>query len=83
MTSVETKVNSDKAGGRNLLLKSNVKYEKIDYLINHYTLTENFFAGEEYTFVIKGSVPKDRNLEFGRMVGLAMSDMQQVFTRME
>ncbi|MFV0973598.1 peptidase S74 [Bacillus paranthracis] len=58
LTSVETKVNSDKAGGRNLLLKSNVKYEKIDYLINHYTLTENFFAGEEYTFVIKGSVPK-------------------------
>ncbi|EJR18728.1 MULTISPECIES: phage tail spike protein [Bacillus] len=58
LTSVETKVNSDKAGGRNLLLKSNVKYEKIDYLINHYTLTENFFAGEEYTFVIKGSVPQ-------------------------
>ncbi|MEB9788713.1 phage tail spike protein, partial [Bacillus cereus] len=53
LTSVETKVNSDKAGGRNLLLKSNVKYEKTDYLINQYTLTENSFAGEEYTFVIK------------------------------
>ncbi|ADY19658.1 phage tail spike protein [Bacillus paranthracis] len=58
LTSVETKVNSDKAGGRNLLLKSNVKYEKTDYLINQYTLTENFFAGEEYTFVIKGIVPQ-------------------------
>ncbi|MDY0852849.1 phage tail spike protein [Bacillus thuringiensis] len=58
VTSVETKVNSDKAGGRNLLLKSNVKYEKTDYLINQYSLTENFFAGEEYTFVIKGSVPQ-------------------------
>ncbi|MEC0036094.1 phage tail spike protein [Bacillus cereus] len=58
LTSVETKVNSDKAGGRNLLLKSNVKYEKTDYLINQYSLTENFFAGEEYTFVIKGSVPQ-------------------------
>lgn len=58
LTSVETKVNSDKAGGRNLLLKSNIKYEKTDYLINQYTLTENFFAGEEYTFVIKGSVPQ-------------------------
>ncbi|WP_103656512.1 phage tail spike protein, partial [Bacillus thuringiensis] len=58
LTSVETKVNSDKAGGRNLLLKSNVKYEKTDYLINQYTLTENSFAGEEYTFVIKGSVPQ-------------------------
>ncbi|MED3078396.1 phage tail spike protein [Bacillus wiedmannii] len=58
LTSVETKVNSDKAGGRNLLLKSNVKYEKTEYLINPYSLTENLFAGEEYTFVIKGSVPQ-------------------------
>ncbi|HDR7338781.1 TPA: phage tail spike protein [Bacillus cereus] len=56
LTSVETKVNNDKAGGRNLLLDSNIKYEKTDYLINQYSLTENFFAGEEYTFVIKGSV---------------------------
>ncbi|WP_257147237.1 phage tail spike protein, partial [Bacillus cereus] len=55
---VEKKVNNDKAGGRNLLLDSNVKYEKIDYLINPYSLTENFVAGEEYTFVIKGSVPQ-------------------------
>ncbi|MED3268674.1 phage tail spike protein [Bacillus thuringiensis] len=58
LKNVETKVNSDKTGGRNLLLKSNVKYEKTDYLINQYSLTENFFAGEEYTFVIKGSVPQ-------------------------
>ncbi|MGE6961295.1 phage tail spike protein [Bacillus thuringiensis] len=57
LTSVETKVNSDKAGGRNLLSKSNVKYEKTDYLINQYSLTENFSTGEEYTFVIKGTVP--------------------------
>ena len=28
LTSVETKVNNDKAGGRNLLLDSNIKYEK-------------------------------------------------------
>ncbi|MGN4862575.1 phage tail spike protein [Bacillus cereus group sp. MYBK132-2] len=55
---VEKKVNNDKAGGRNLLLDSNVKYEKTDYLINPYSLTENFSTGEEYTFVIKGSVPK-------------------------
>ncbi|EHL65898.1 hypothetical protein HMPREF1014_05478, partial [Bacillus sp. 7_6_55CFAA_CT2] len=55
---IEKKVNNDKAGGRNLLLDSNVKYEKTDYLINPYSLTENFFAGEEYTFVIKGSVPQ-------------------------
>lgn len=56
LTTVETKVNNDKAGGRNLLLDSNVKYEKTDYLINQYSLTENFSTGEEYTFVIKGSV---------------------------
>ncbi|MGE7938063.1 phage tail spike protein [Bacillus paramycoides] len=56
--SVEKKVNNDKAGGRNLLLNSNVKYEKTDYLINQYTLSENFSTGEEYTFVIKGSVPQ-------------------------
>ncbi|MFE9078666.1 phage tail spike protein [Bacillus mobilis] len=58
LTSVETKVNSDKTGGRNLLLKSNVKYEKTDYLINQYNSTENFSTGEEYTFVIKGNVPQ-------------------------
>ncbi|HDR4881345.1 TPA: phage tail protein [Bacillus cereus] len=57
LTIVETKVNSDKAGGRNLLLDSNATYEKTDYLINVFSLTENFVAGEEYTFVMKGSVP--------------------------
>ncbi|MFP3374934.1 phage tail protein [Bacillus sp. SIMBA_069] len=61
LTSVETKVNNDKAGGRNLLLDSNIKYEKTDYLINPYTLSENFSVGEEYTFVIKGSVPQGQN----------------------
>ncbi|MEB8854999.1 phage tail spike protein, partial [Bacillus cereus] len=63
LTKVETKVNNDKSGGRNLLLDSNAKYEKIDYLINPYSLTENFVAGEEYTFVIKGSVPQGQ--QFG------------------
>ncbi|TKI32824.1 phage tail spike protein [Bacillus mycoides] len=58
LENVEKKVANDKAGGRNLLLDSNVKYEKTDYLINQYTLSENFSAGEEYTFVIKGSVPQ-------------------------
>ncbi|RHW05858.1 phage tail spike protein [Bacillus cereus] len=58
LENVEKKVNNDKAGGRNLLLDSNAKYEKTDYLINPYSLTENFSTGEEYTFVIKGSVPK-------------------------
>lgn len=62
LESVEKKVTNDKAGGRNLLLDSNVKYEKTDYLINQYTLSENFSAGEEYTFVIKGSVPQGQKL---------------------
>ncbi|MEK4501030.1 phage tail spike protein [Bacillus sp. FSL R12-0069] len=60
LTTVETKINNDKAGGRNLLLDSNVKYEKNDYLINQYSLTENFSTGEEYTFVIKGAVPANQ-----------------------
>lgn len=63
LTRVETKVNNDRSGGRNLLLDSNTKYEKTDYLINPYSLTENFVAGEEYTFVIKGSVPQGQ--QFG------------------
>ncbi|MEC2470334.1 phage tail spike protein [Bacillus thuringiensis] len=63
LTKVEIKVNNDKSGGRNLLLDSNTKYEKTDYLINPYSLTENFVAGEEYTFVIKGSVPQGQ--QFG------------------
>ncbi|MGE7890873.1 phage tail spike protein [Bacillus cereus] len=63
LTRVETKVNNDRSGGRNLLLDSNAKYEKTDYLINPYSLTENFVAGEEYTFVIKGSVPQGQ--QFG------------------
>ncbi|EDZ50659.1 phage minor structural protein [Bacillus cereus AH1134] len=63
LESVEKIVNNDKAGGRNLLLDSNTKYEKTDYLINPYSLTENFVAGEEYTFVIKGSVPQGQ--QFG------------------
>ncbi|MCU4819072.1 hypothetical protein OCF43_24935 [Bacillus cereus] len=63
LTRVETKVNNDRSGGRNLVLDSNTKYEKTDYLINPYSLSENFVAGEEYTFVIKGSVPQGQ--QFG------------------
>ncbi|WP_176519604.1 tail fiber domain-containing protein [Bacillus toyonensis] len=44
-------------GGRNLLLLSGKTFNTTDYLINSYTLSENFNAGEEYTFVIKGTVP--------------------------
>ncbi|MGG5759254.1 hypothetical protein ACQ3VF_26500, partial [Bacillus toyonensis] len=44
-------------GGRNLLLLSGKTFNTTDYLINSYLLSENFIAGEEYTFVIKGTVP--------------------------
>nr|WP_257148071.1 phage tail spike protein [Bacillus cereus] len=70
LESVEKKVNNDKAGGRNLLLDSNTKYEKTDYLINPYSLTENFVAGEEYTFVIKGSVPQGQQFGIWQNGGL-------------
>lgn len=83
LESVEKKVNNDKAGGRNLLLDSNAKYEKTDYLINPYSLTENFSTGEEYTFVIKGSVPKGQKFGIWQNGGSNNVDMQQVFMRME
>ena len=44
-------------GGRNLLLLSGQTFNTTNYLINQYTLSENFIVGEEYTFVIKGTVP--------------------------
>ncbi|MCU4863106.1 tail fiber domain-containing protein [Bacillus cereus] len=43
-------------GGRNLILNSKLAYTKTDYLLNQYTLSENWITGQEYTFVIKGSV---------------------------
>lgn len=45
------------AGGKNLILKSNQPFTKTEYLVNMYTLTENWVQGEEYTFVMKGTVP--------------------------
>ncbi|MFA2595203.1 tail fiber domain-containing protein, partial [Bacillus cereus] len=44
-------------GGRNLLLNSGLKFNTTSYLINAYTLSENFITGQKYTFVIKGTVP--------------------------
>lgn len=44
-------------GGRNLLLLSGKTFNTTDYLINQYTLSEDFVVGQEYTFVIKGTVP--------------------------
>lgn len=44
-------------GGNNLLLNSHADYSTTEYQIATYTLTENWVAGQEYTFVIKGTVP--------------------------
>lgn len=44
-------------GGRNLVLGSSQKFNTTGYLINQYVLSENWVTGQEYTFVIKGTVP--------------------------
>jgi len=44
-------------GGRNLLLSSQQDFNTTDYLIKQYTLSENWVTGQEYTFMIKGTVP--------------------------
>ncbi|TNP18947.1 hypothetical protein FHY73_14655 [Bacillus tropicus] len=44
-------------GGKNLLLESNTDYSTTDYLIKMYSLSEDWITGQEYTFVIKGTVP--------------------------
>ncbi|AGR47009.1 tail fiber protein [Bacillus phage Shanette] len=44
-------------GGRNLLLGSQQDFNTTDYLIKQYTLSENWVTGQEYTFMIKGTVP--------------------------
>ncbi|PHD66994.1 hypothetical protein COF61_07475 [Bacillus toyonensis] len=44
-------------GGKNLLLESNTDYSTTDYLIKMYSLSEDWINGQEYTFVIKGTVP--------------------------
>ncbi|MDW4536178.1 carbohydrate binding domain-containing protein [Bacillus cereus] len=44
-------------GGKNLLLESNTDYSTTDYLIKMYNLSEDWIVGQEYTFVIKGTVP--------------------------
>ncbi|HDX9658579.1 TPA: carbohydrate binding domain-containing protein [Bacillus toyonensis] len=44
-------------GGKNLLLESNMDFSTTDYLIKMYSLSEDWITGQEYTFVIKGTVP--------------------------
>ncbi|MBE7117270.1 hypothetical protein FT641_27240 [Bacillus paranthracis] len=57
VSSVTSKVDGMGVGGRNLILLSDKKFDTTDYQINSYLLSENFVTGQEYTFVIKGTVP--------------------------
>lgn len=56
VSDVNNAVNNINIGGKNLLLKSDTGVTTTDYLVREYTLTENWIAGEEYTFVIKGTL---------------------------
>ncbi|UUV46978.1 tail fiber [Bacillus phage vB_BanS-Thrax5] len=42
--------------GRNLIRLSGTDYDTTNYLVNQYTLTEDFVTGNDYTFVIKGTL---------------------------
>lgn len=44
-------------GGRNLILGSQQDFSTTSYLINQYTISENWVTGQEYTFMVKGTVP--------------------------
>ncbi|MEC2946027.1 hypothetical protein CON48_12175 [Bacillus thuringiensis] len=57
LTEVTSKVDNIKVGNRNLLKDSKKAFNTTDYLINQYTLSEDWVTGQEYTFIIKGSVP--------------------------
>ena len=57
---VNNAVNNINIGGKNLLLKSNESRTTTDYLVKEYTLTENWVPGQEYTFVIKGTLPANQ-----------------------
>lgn len=63
VTDVDSSIDKIQFGGRNLILKSNEPIESSSYLIKVYDLTEDLISGEEYTFVIKGSVVA--NQKFG------------------
>lgn len=59
----EAKAQFDKiVSMKNLLMDSHQNYSTTDYLVNQYTLSEDFVTGQKYTFVIKGTVPAGQRL---------------------
>ncbi|HFK1543527.1 TPA: tail fiber domain-containing protein [Bacillus cereus] len=59
---VQGNIDKISIGGNNLLLDSQKDFSTTGYLINMYTLSEDWIVGQEYTFVIKGTVPAGQKL---------------------
>lgn len=58
----EAKAQLDKiVSMKNLLMDSHKNYSTTDYLINQYTLSEDFIVGQKYTFVVKGTLPANQS----------------------
>lgn len=55
-------------GTRNLILNSKVTVTNTNYLINEYKTSEDFIEGQDYTLVVKGSVPS------GQLFGIWLYD---------
>ena len=65
-----------KIGGKNLIRDSRNSFSKNEYKLKEYTLSEDLLEGEEYTFLIKGTVPSGQKFAIymndgGNPVGFA------------
>ncbi|MGN4822209.1 tail fiber domain-containing protein [Bacillus cereus group sp. MYBK139-2] len=56
-TDAKSQIDTLRLGINNLILDSHRDFSTTNYLVNMYTLSEDLIAGEEYTFVVKGTVP--------------------------
>src|SRR5699024_7162039 len=52
----DTEIDNIQIGGRNLVLNSDERVESNEYLVNVYTLSEDWKTGQEYTVVVKGEI---------------------------
>ncbi|KEK23945.1 tail fiber domain-containing protein [Bacillus gaemokensis] len=55
-TDAKNKIDGLNISSRNLILDSGTDYSTTGYLVSTYTLSEDWIAGQEYTFVIKGTI---------------------------
>lgn len=56
-TDAKSQFDAMRISSNNLILDSHKDFSTTDYQINQYRLSENWITGQEYTFVIKGTVP--------------------------